>query len=129
MHIHRRALLGSALALPPLAALAATPAPLGSFDVRHYGAKGNGVALDTSAIQRAIDAAAAGGGGTVYLEPGRYLSFSVQLRSRITLQLASGAVLSAADPAKHGGRYNAPEPNPSDIYQDFGHNHWRNSLL
>ena len=114
------------------AALAAWPAfakPNGAFDIRGYGAKGDGVSLDTNAIQRAIDAASAAGGGTVFLPTGRYLSFSVQLRSRITLMFAPGAVLVAADPAKHGGRYNLPEPNPPDIYQDFGHNHWRNSLL
>ena len=87
------------------------------------------MALDTAAIQRAINAASAAGGGTVYFPPGRYLSFSVQLRSRITILFASGATLIAADPAKHGGRYNSPEPNGPDIYQDFGHNHWRNSLL
>jgi len=61
------------------AALAAWPAfakPNGAFDIRSYGAKGDGVALDTSAIQRAIDAASGAGGGTVFLPTGRYLSFS-----------------------------------------------------
>ncbi|HEY0302283.1 MAG TPA: glycosyl hydrolase family 28-related protein, partial [Rhizomicrobium sp.] len=110
-------------------AMAANAKPIDAFDIRQHGAKGNGVAVDTAAIQRAIDAASAAGGGTVYFPPGRYLSFSVQLRSRITLLFASGATLIAADPAKHGGRYNSPEPNAPDIYQDFGHNHWQNSLL
>ncbi len=131
IQLQRRTLLtASGLALIPFANLAANAKPIDAYDIRQYGAKGNGVALDTGAIQRAIDAASAAGGGTVYLPPGRYLSFSVQLKSRITLLFASGAVLLAADPKKHGGRYNAAEPNgAADPYQDFGHNHWRNSLL
>ncbi|MEI9885847.1 MAG: glycoside hydrolase family 28 protein [Rhizomicrobium sp.] len=129
IQIHRRMLLGAALAATPVLSALAKAKPIDAFDIRQYGARGTGATPDTAAIQRAIDAASAGGGGTVYFPPGRYLSFSVQLRSRITLLFASGATLIAADPAKHGGRYNSPEPNAPDIYQDFGHNHWRNSLL
>ncbi|MEJ0042317.1 MAG: glycosyl hydrolase family 28-related protein [Rhizomicrobium sp.] len=129
IQVHRRMLLGSALAVAPLLAMPAKAKPIDAFDIRQYGAKGTGAAPDTAAIQRAVDAASSAGGGTVYFPPGRYLSFSVQLRSRITLLFASGATLIAADPAKHGGRYNSPEPNGPDIYQDFGHNHWHNSLL
>ncbi|CAL1692603.1 hypothetical protein MMB232_02778 [Brevundimonas subvibrioides] len=99
------------------------------FDVRDFGARGDGLALDTPAINAAIDAAAAAGGGRVVLGPGRYLSFSIRLRSRITLELADGAILEAADPARHDGQYDAPEPNPHDAYQDFGHSHWHNSLI
>ncbi len=63
------------------------------------------------------------------LPAGRYLSFSIRLRSRITLELGEGAVLEAADPARHDGQYDAPEPNAHDAYQDFGHSHWHNSLI
>jgi polygalacturonase len=130
VQLHRRALLtASSLGLVP-SSLWAAGSPTDVHNIRSYGAKGDGIAIDTGALQRAIDAAAMAGGGTVYLPPGRYLSFSVQLRSRITLLFASGAVLVAGDPAKHGGRYNPPEPNgAADPYQDFGHNHWHNSLL
>jgi polygalacturonase len=103
--------------------------PPSMFDVRAYGAKGDGKALDNEAINRAIDAAAAAGGGTVYMPAGRYLSFSIRLKSHITLQLASGAVIEAADPERHGGRYDLPEPNAGEQYQDFGHSHWHNSLI
>ena len=130
IQLNRRFVMGAGASLLPFAAGPLVRAkPIGTFDIRQFGAKGNGIAVETVAIQRAVDAAASAGGGTVYIPPGRYVSFSVQLKSRITLQFASGAVLIAGDPAKHRGSYNAPEPNPPDIYQDFGHNHWRNSLL
>ena len=101
------------------------------FDVRSYGANGSDDALDTSAIQAAIDAAAAAGGGTVEFPAGRYLSYSLQLRSHVTLRLDNGAVLEAAIPsADLSVGYDAPEPNPTvEFYQDFGHSHWHNSLI
>lgn len=82
----------------------------------------------TAVIQAAIDAAAVSG-GTVRFPAGRYLSFSLNLKSGVTLHLDKGAVLLAANPAKHGGQYDLPEDNPFDLYQDFGHSHWRNSLI
>jgi hypothetical protein len=63
------------------------------FDVRQFGAIGNGRTKDTAAIQKAIDAAFAAGGGTVMFPPGTYLSGSVQLKSRVTLHLEKGATL------------------------------------
>lgn len=125
----RKVLLGAGLALLPIYSLRADASPLDVFNIRDFGAKADGTTLDTAAIQRAINAAAAAGGGTVYLPAGRYLSFSIRLKSRITLLFASGAVLIAADPSKHGGYYDLPEPNPWDAYEDFGHSHWHNSLI
>jgi polygalacturonase len=62
-------------------------------DVRHYGAKGDGVTLDTAAVSSAISACAKQGGGTVYFGPGRYVIGTVQLYSHIHLLLESGAAL------------------------------------
>jgi polygalacturonase len=103
-----------------------TGAPL---DVRAFGAKGDGATLDTEAINAAIRTAHAAGGGEVVLPAGRWLSFSIRLLSGVTLRLAEGCVLEAADPARHAGAYDPAEPNPFDLYQDFGHSHWRNSLI
>ena len=64
-----------------------------TFNVRQYGAAGDGARLDTAALQQAIDAAATAGGGTVLFPPGRYLSASLDLKSRVTLQLDEGATL------------------------------------
>jgi len=101
----------------------------GTFEVRKFGAKGNGKALDSPAINKAIDAAAAAGGGTVLFTAGTYRSFSIRLKSNVALYLDQGATILAADPRDGDGKYDDPEPNPSDQYQDFGHTHWHNSLI
>jgi polygalacturonase len=107
------------------------------FDIRAYGAVGNGKTLDTPAINRSIDAAAAAGGGVVLFPPGQYLCFSIHLRSFVHLHLAQGATILAADSPRpgdstgyNGGGYDPAEPKTAwDLYQDYGHNHWHNSLL
>ena len=98
------------------------------FDVRAFGAKGDGRAIDSGAFNAAIAAAARASGGIVLVPAGRYLCFSIELKSRVTLQLAKGAVIEAADPALHAGQYDLPE-DADQLYQDFGHSHWRNSLI
>src|SRR5882724_5503231 len=98
------------------------------FDVRTFGAKGDGKTLDTAAINKAIDTAVAAGGGTVLFPSGNYLSVSIHLKSNITLYLDQGAVIVAANTGP-GVTYDAPEPNQWDSYQDFGHSHWHNSLI
>src|ERR1051325_3987365 len=99
------------------------------YDVRAFGARGDGKTLDTASINKAIDAAAAAGGGTVRFPAGTYLSFSIHLKSNIALYLDQGATILAADPKEAKGAYDLPEPNEWDMYQDFGHSHWRNSLI
>ena len=113
----------------PAALLAASAPGAGSFDPAAFGAKGDGAADDTPAINAAIAAAEAAGGGTVSLGAGRYLAGSIHLRSRVELHLGSGAVIVAA---ADGAAYDSPEPNSwGDTlhYQDSGHSHWRNSLI
>jgi polygalacturonase len=63
------------------------------FDPKHFGALGDGQALDTPALQRAIDAASHAGGGTVQLPPGRYVTGTLLLKSNVTLELLNGATL------------------------------------
>ena len=128
--------LAAALLLGPLArtqtpSVAPTSGPH-SFDVRAFGATGDGKTLDTESINRAVEAASAAGGGTVYFPAGTYLSFSIRLKSNIALYLDQGATLLAASPAEGFGRYDLPEPNEGSDkfqYQDFGHSHWHNSLI
>jgi polygalacturonase len=100
-----------------------------AFDVRKFGAKGDGKALDSPAINKAIDAAAAAGGGAVVFPAGTYRSFSIRLKSNVALYLDQGSTILAAHPNDGDGKYDLPEPNPADQYQDFGHSHWHNSLI
>jgi polygalacturonase len=114
------ALAGTALA-------AANP----EYDVKSFGAKGDGRTIDTPAINRTIDAAASAGGGIVRFPAGTYLCYSIHLRSNIAFYLGPGATILAADSTVNGAGscYDAPEPNAWDRYQDFGHSHWHNSLI
>lgn len=83
---------GGWLALP--ASAQPIPAAAGkTVNPRDFGAAGDGVRLDTAAINAAIDACHAGGGGVVQLPPGTYLSGTVILKSNVTLYLAAGATL------------------------------------
>ena len=99
-----------------------------AFNVKAFGATGDGHTLDTQAINKAIDAAAAAGGGTVYFPAGNYLSVSIHLQNNIALYLDQGAKIIAAD-TTNDVKYDPPEPNEWDKYQDFGHSHWHNSLI
>jgi len=120
-------------------AAGAIDAPTGAdkivFDVRAFGATGDGATLDSPAINRAIDAAAGGGGGTVYFRAGNYLCYSIHLKSKVAIYLDPGAAIVAADPASSATsdssqRYDVAESNkPWEDYQDYGHNHWHNSLI
>ena len=86
-------------------------AGLGGYDVRTFGAKGDGKTVDTPAINKAIEAAAAAGGGTVFFRAGSYLCFSIHLKSNVGLYLDHGATIVAADtPAGGKGAYDAAEP-------------------
>jgi len=110
------------------------PLPLRSaFNVREFGAKGDGVTIDTQSINRTIDLVASNGGGTVFFPAGTYASYSIQLKSRVTLLFDSGATILAAsvpDAGTTSGGYDAAESNGEwEQYQDYGHNHWHNSLV
>ena len=113
------------------------PAPAagaaGVFNVKNFGATGDGKTIDTAAINAAVDAAAAAGGGTVLFPAGTYASYSIHLKSNVHLFIGPGAIiLSAETPATPGpgAGYDAAEPNTQwEPYQDYGHNHFHNSLI
>ncbi|MGD0729915.1 MAG: glycosyl hydrolase family 28 protein [Terracidiphilus sp.] len=63
------------------------------FDVRHFGAKGDGASFDTTAIQKAIDTCVQAGGGTVRLQGGHFLSAPLTLASNINFRIEANAVL------------------------------------
>ena len=86
--------LGAAVCLLGTSALAGESKV---FDVRKYGAKGDGKTLDTEAIQKALNECGKGGGGTVLLSAGTYLSKPLTLHAKTTLRLDTGAKLQATD--------------------------------
>jgi polygalacturonase len=86
-------LLGMAAAAAPGAMLAQTGGRPGIHDVHRYGAAGDGVHVDTGAIQAAVDRCAQSGGGTVLFRSGVYLSGTIVLKSNVSLQIRAGAVL------------------------------------
>jgi polygalacturonase len=105
----------------------------GLLNIRNFGATGDGTTIDTPAINRAIEAAASSGGGTVVVPAGTYACYSIHLKSNVCLYLDQGATILAASVPLEGassGGYDAAEPQgPWEPYQDYGHNHWHNSLI
>jgi polygalacturonase len=81
--------LGILALLAPVVSLAAGRV----HNVLDYGAKPDGTTLSTASIQKAIDDCAAGGGGTVRIPAGRFLSGALRMKSRVTFLLEKGATL------------------------------------
>jgi len=103
------------------------PPPRGPvLDVRDFGAAGDGRTPDTRAIQDAIDAAHRLGGGIVRLPAGTWLSGTLHLRSRITLELGPGAVLLASP---DDADFAAPEPLSFATGSDIETIDFANALL
>jgi hypothetical protein len=96
-----------AAAIPNAAAAEITASPantLGArvYNIRDFGAKGDGSALDTAAVQSAIDACAKDQGGTVLVPAGNFLIGPIELKSNVTLHIvASGKLLGTTDPAQY----------------------------
>lgn len=97
------------------------------FDVRKYGATGDGKTVDTLAVNRAIEAVAAAGGGTLVFPAGTYVCFTIRLKSKVEIYLSRGCVIVAADSPQvgettgyRGGTYDAAESNgPAGIWRRF----------
>ena len=98
------------------------------YNVRKFGAKGDGKNLDSPAINKAIEAAAAQGGGTVLIPAGTYLSGSIRLKSNIHLLIDAGAKILGAPQSMKA--YDAEEKfTAAPAYQDGGHTYFHNSLI
>lgn len=99
----------TALLLSPLAALHAAEPKV--FDITAYGAKSDGTTINTSAIQQAIDACHAAGGGTVLVPSGVFVSGSLLLKSHVTLKVGKNAILRGS-------------PNVADYAVETAPLHW-----
>lgn len=78
------------------------------YSIKARGAVGDGKTKDTAAIQKAIDACAAEGGGTVFFEPGVYLTGTLYLRSNVELHLAAGAKILGSTQPEDYADFKAP---------------------
>ena len=95
------------------------------LNVKDFGATGNGSSNDTPAVNNAITAANNMGGATVEFPSGTYRAGgSIHMKSNVTLQLDSGATLMGSSSG-----YDAPESNPNDNFQDFGHSHFHDAMI
>ena len=102
-----------------LAGAALASADAATFNVRDFGAKGDGLSKDTAAIQSAIDAATSSGGGTVELPAGKYVSGTIWLKSNVDFHLDAGATLFGS-PDKED--YNRPDAFPQNSTNSFESN-------
>ena len=97
------------------------------FNVKDYGARGDGATLDSHAIQKAIDACLAAGGGTVYLPEGRYVCGTLHLGSGIHILLDRGATVLGS---KNPNDFDPYEENAANTeYQDRSHSYFHHSLF
>ncbi len=79
------------------------------YNIRDFGAKGDGKTMDTAALQAAIDACTRDGGGTVLVPAGTFQIGATELKSNVTLHIAAGAtLLGSAD----GRQYHAVDAIP-----------------
>jgi len=127
-------------ALEPRAEAQGHKAPVSSapsFNVRNFGATGDGKTVDTPTINKAIEAVAAAGGGTLIFPAGTYICFTIRLKSNVSLYLSPGCTIEAAlsplateTTGYRGGTYDPAGPKQAfEEFQDYGHNHWPNSLF
>jgi len=107
-----------------IASRIAVAAGAGVFDVREYGAAGDGKTLDTVAINKAVEACALAGGGQVRFSPGRYLSATVHLKSHVLLLLEPGAVL-VGSPDPNSYQY----PTLPDFMPEAKWGKWHRALI
>ena len=97
------------------------------FNVKDYGAKGDGVALDSRAIQKAIDACFDCGGGTVYIPEGQYVCGTIHFKSNVHVWLDKGATILGS---KNHLDFDPYEEDPANAeFQDRSHSYFHHSLF
>lgn len=97
------------------------------YNVKDFGAKGDGKTLDHIAINAAIEKCVADGGGRVVLPTGTYLCGSIRLKSNVELHITPGATILAAPSSMKA--YDESEEWVGPAYQDGGHTYFHNSLI
>lgn len=110
-----------------LLALAIASMQAKDYNVKDYGAIGDGKTLDHIAINATIDTCVAHGGGRVVLPAGTYLCGSIRMKSNVELHLMTGSKILAAPASMKA--YDEAEEFEGTAYQDGGHTYFKNSLI
>jgi len=97
------------------------------YNVKDYGAKGDGINIDSIGIQKAIDACAENGGGTVFIPAGTYVCGTIHLKSHVHILFEKAALILGSKNIKD---FDPLEENPSNnLYQDLSHSYFHHSLF
>jgi hypothetical protein len=91
------------------------------YNIRAYGAKGDGTTIDTAALQAAIDACANDGGGTVLVPAGTFVIGTTELKSDVTLHIAAGGTLLGSGDGK---QYHAVDAIPLHGDETLNDGNW-----
>src|SRR5581483_7410296 len=91
------------------------------YNIRDFGAKGDGKTLDTAALQAAIDACTADGGGTVLVPAGTFVVGTTELKTNVTLHLAASATLLGSGEGKD---YHPVQAIPLNGDSTLGDGNW-----
>ncbi|MBQ9802009.1 MAG: right-handed parallel beta-helix repeat-containing protein [Clostridia bacterium] len=97
------------------------------FNPKDFGAMGDGIALDSKAIQKAIDACFEAGGGTVYIPEGKYLCGTMHLKTNVHIWLDKGATILGSKNREDFDRYEEDAANTE--FQDRSHSFFHHSLF
>ncbi len=97
-----------------------------SYNVKDFGAIADGKALNTKAVQKAVDECSAKGGGIVRFDKGRYVLSTVFLRSNVAIEIPEGTEILGAESYYD---YAQEEQVDYPIYQDSSHTYYHPSLF
>jgi hypothetical protein len=97
------------------------------LNIEDFGAISNDDILDTEAINKAIDSCSSFENGVIVFSRGTYLSGSIHLKSKVTLQIEKGAKIQAAPIGAN--IFDPPEPNKWSKYQDATQSHFQNAFI
>ena len=110
----------------------------GTYDIRKFGAKGNGKTLNTKAINQAIETCAQNGGGTVIIPAGVFLTGTIHLKSNVNILIEKNGVLKGTSdieayqsyiPGKNLGKYDSGTEETSDNMNSASDKNWTKTLI